>query len=373
ELAKIYLDHINKLTNICNNQIAELNQARDADIVGFYINEDKICINIFNYINGKLLVKHEYINQFYDDANESIISYLMQFYSNHNIPKNIYIDLPKELSLDLSLNLNTKIQKPIKGIYSELLLNAIKNAKEFLSKNQLSLKNIYDKTIGAQEQLRDILKMSYLNQIDIIDNSNLFLEDCVSAIVVYKNGVPEKKLYRKFIIKNLEQKSDYHFMQEVIFRKYSKSTELPQLLIVDGGKPQISAAKEIINELNLQGKIKIIGLVKDAKHKTQAIMDSEYNLIEINKQSNLFFFLTNVQNEVHRFAISFYRQKNIKSKLNNILDDIPGLGPKYKNKLIAIYPNLYDLKNVDLETISQIIPKNVAENVINKIRKELNG
>lgn len=373
EKAKLFKDQVDIIKAIEKNKIAEINKSINIDIIGYFTNNNQICIIIFNYIDGKLLAKHHFINDFYnDDINEIVVSYLNQYYASSLCPKEVYLNIDDE-NKELLMNLyGFKVISPSKGVYLEILKNAIDNAKEYLSQNNSKINDNYNRTIGAQEELRKALGMNKLNHIEMIDNSNIFLENPVSGVVVFINGQANKKLYRKYNLNNSDLlKSDYHFMQEVIVRRYSKLKEMPDLIILDGGKHQISAAKEIINQLELKKVPKIIGLVKNDKHTTEAIIDDNFNKFELDKKSYLYLFLCHMQNEVHRFAINFFRKKSLKSKMNSFLDNIEGIGEQSKKKILKIYPNLYDLKNADIETIEQIISKKAAKNLMIKINKEL--
>lgn len=372
EQAEIYKQYIEQLQNISTSQIVQLNLSFDTDIIGYYEQDGMICIIIFNFINGKLLAKHEAVYEIYDnDIDDVITSYLSQYYKQNNIPKKVYINLNQDNMSLLSNMFNFEIIKPIKGKYVDLIVSAVNNAKEYLDKNMLKIKHQYDLTIGAQKELSKLLKIDNLNHIEAIDNSNIFLQEPVSGVVVFKNGVACNKLYRKYNLRSVINKSDYHFMLEVMVRRYSKLKEYPDLLIVDGGLIQLRAAKQVLNSLELSNKIKIIGLQKDDKHRTNAIITESEEIIHLERDSYLYRFLSRIQDEVHRFAINFYRQKSVKSKMNQFLDEIEGLGSKSKQKIIKLYPNIYDLKNVELSTIEQIIPKKAAKNLKLKIDKEL--
>lgn len=374
EAAGNFLELQKSLKTVFEKQIINLNKSIELDIVGYYANEEFISINIFNFIDGNLIAKHEHVNKYYNEVNETITSYLMQYYITNNIPKNIYINLDSENISSLSENLNTKMISPTKGKYHQLILSAIENAKQYLEQNILKAQLNYDRTIDATEKLSKIIKVSSSNYIEIIDNSNLFLETCVSAIVVYKNGFPDREMYRKYNIKNTNNKSDYSFTKEVIFRRYSKllkeNQELPNVLIVDGSKIQISAAIESLQELGIENRIKVIGLKKNSKHKTDSIIcDGEEILIE--KTSPLFAFLLNMQNEVHRFVITFFRDKRSKSQMTTFLDDIPGIGTITKEKILNLYPNIYDIDNADIEILKQLMPIKIAKLLKEKIKEEL--
>ncbi len=371
EQAKVYYDYINTLKQINFEQIVEMQKNINIDIIGFYENNGQLCIIIFSFIEGKLLSKHEYVSDIYGDVDETVLSYLVQYYESTILPKEVYININSE-SIDLlQQKFAFKVIQPMKGKYMDLITSAINNAKEYLEKNKLKIIDTYNRTVGAQDELRKILGMNTMSQIDIIDNSNIFLEDPVSGVVVFKDGKPCKHLYRKYSLRTTIKKSDYYFMQEVILRRYTKIDELPDVLIVDGGLLQVKAAQEILQQIDLKKEIKVIGLQKNDKHQTDAIVLSDHTVYPLDKQSYLYRFLAMMQDEVHRFAITFYRNKSSKSKLNQFLDGIEGLGEKSKQKIMQIYPNIYDLKQVELSTIEQIIPKKAAKNLMIKIKAEL--
>lgn len=373
EQAQMCYDYAQQLKSISERQLVLVKEQFNTDFIGYYQDQDNnLCIMIFNFIDGKLLSKHQYITEVYDDINEVIISYLVQYYQENQMkPKQIYLSLDNENAQLLERVIGIKIINPKKGEKQMILLSAIQNAKEYYLKHKDKQDDIYQRTIGAQISLQSLLNMDKLETIEMIDNSNIFLEQPVSAVVHFANGVANKQKYRKYNLHTTINKSDYYFMQEVIIRKYAKANAiLPDLLILDGAKSQISAAKEIIQNLNLAKPIKIVGLVKNKKHRTEALMDEEFKLYSLEPTSYLYRFLAHIQDEAHRFAISFHRSKR-DSKISTFLDDVPGLGTKSKQKIIAIYPNIYDLKNVNIETLEQIIPKKVAINLMNKIKGEL--
>ncbi len=371
EQAGIYRDYIKALKLINFDQIVEVQKSVNIDIIGFYENNGMVCILIFCFIKGKLLAKHEFISEYIGDIYETILSYLVQYYESTVPPKEVYINLPQECINLLQTKFAFKVFQPIKGKYMDLITSAINNAKEYLEKNKLKFIDAYNRTLGAHEELRNLLGLRTMSQIDIIDNSNIFLEDPVSGVVVFKDGRPCKHLYRKYNLRTTIKKSDYYFMQEVIIRRYTKIEELPDVLIVDGGLLQVQAAQEILQQLELVKPITVIGLQKNDKHQTEGLILPDRSFHPLDKQSYLYRFLAFMQDEVHRFAITFYRNKSSKSKLNQFLDGIDGLGLKSKQKIMRIYPNIYDLKYVDQSTIEQIIPKKAAKNLMIKIQKEL--
>ena len=376
ETAQYYLKLQNSFESIVHKQTVQLKKNINIDYVGYFCNEHDICINIFNFLDGKLVTKHANIVEYYVDVKESILSYLMQYYNINKVPKEIYIALDDNDILNLSTALNTKIVKPIKGPNLELLTQSITNAQYFYNKNKL----IYDKknklAFNACNELTKLLNINSANHIEMIDNSNIFLETPVSAVVVFINGMPEKKLYRRYNLEYMEQKSDFHFMKEVINRRFSKmianNYELPNIFIVDGGKIQLNAAYEVLKNLKLEDKVCLIGLEKDNHHKTKNIVTIN-ETITLEKNSDLYLFLSTIQDEVHRFVISYFQNKSLKSKLSTFLDDIDGLGNKTKDKILRIYPNLADIKNVTIETLEQIMPKKVALKLKQKVMEVFNN
>ncbi len=371
EGAQKYLDLQNGISHLINHQVVQLINKNDTDVIGFAINNNYICIIIFSYINGKLLSKHVMLDHYYNDVNETIVDYVMQFYSHSKLPSKIYITLELEDINILSDSLTTQFINPYKGQYKDIIKVAHKNAQKQLMTDQSKYERKYNRTIGACEQLAKLLDLDSVDEIEIFDNSNINLDTPVAGMVVYKNGVPNKKNYRKFNLKTTKNASDYHYMYEIILRRYSalikNNSNLPHLIIVDGGKPQVNAGMKALHELNIDSIVPLIGLKKDARHRTDAIVLFDGNEIQLDKSSDLFFFLFNMQEEVHRFAISFFRAKRIKSQLASVYDGIPGLGPKRKKLLLERYPTILDLKEATIEEISQIIPLNTAISLKNKI------
>ena len=222
--------------------------------------------------------------------------------------------------------------------------------------------NNEEKTEKANDELRDILGLKKLDRIDLFDNSNLFGSFTVSCMVVFKNGRPAKKEYRKYKI-SLDKNDDYHTMQEVIYRRYYRAlvdkTELPDLIIVDGGINQMNACMEILNSLNLS--IRVCGLRKNDKHRTNDLIDSVgYKTVEIDKSSPVFHYLTRMQDEVHRYTISYHRTIRSKGAISSVLDNIEGIGTKRKKELIKTFGSISKIENASIEELSKIIPEATA-------------
>ena len=362
EMAKELTDELNYINIILERQKVELHDFVNRDIIGFYIDKGHIGINILFIRNNKLIGNHNEILTIKIDEIEEINDYILNFYTRHEIPKEILVQ--KEIdSKILTELLNTNFIIPEKGTKKKLVKMAITNAKINLENELIRVIKNEMRTTHANEELKEILELNNLSRIDIFDNSNLFGSFSVSGMVVFKDGYPLKKEYRKYKI-SLEKNDDYNTMKEVIYRRYQRAlvenTELPDLIIVDGGINQINATKETLNLLNLN--IVVCGLKKNDKHKTNDLIDGRnYSTINLDKDSNVFHYLTRIQDEVHRFTINYHKSLRSKGSISSILDNIDGIGKVRKKELIKKYGNLNNIKNADLEELSKIIPLNVAK------------
>lgn len=359
---------------VLTKQKVELHDLINRDIFGYYLNNGYVSAQIFFVRNGKLVGGHNDIFPIVGELKEEIEEYLIKFYSRHEIPKEIFLDelCDKEL---LSNMLNTTFTTPLKGKKKELLDMAFMNAKINLDNEMTLIEKDEERTEKANEELRELLNLKHLNRIDLFDNSNLFGDFSVSAMVVFKNGVPAKKEYRKFKI-SIDKNDDYNTMKEVLYRRYYRMLlehlEKPDLIIVDGGINQINACKEIMQMLNLD--IKICGLRKNDKHMTNDLIDGDtLEEIPLVKTSNVFHYLTRMQDEVHRFTINYHRQIRSKGSISSVLDNIDGIGEKRKKELIKKFGSVAKMKEAPTEELEKIIPKNIADNLkeyLNNINKK---
>ncbi|GMO14246.1 MAG: excinuclease ABC subunit C [Mycoplasmoidaceae bacterium] len=305
ELAKKYMDSINSIKKIEDNKVnVILSNKEKTDVIGYYCEKNYITIIIHSYIKGKLLEVNKQINNLYDDVESALSSFLSQYYlDNLNKPKNILIDTKIDLPIEL------KVIQPERGEKKQLTNNANLNAKHFFSTNLLVYLRMKQQTVDAFEQLKAVLKIENLSLIHVFDMSNLFDKDRIGVMIGVEDGQFNKKLYRKFIIKNQESHGDTQFMYEVIFRQYSRTIKeghaFPNLIIVDGAIGQINSARKALAELKIDKIIPVIGLSKDNKHKTDAIVIDKDMIMPLDKKSGLFNYLFNIQEEVHRFAIGF--------------------------------------------------------------------
>ena len=269
------------------------------------------------------------------------------------------MSLDKEL---LSKTLNTKFITPEKGIKRELLTMVLTNAKINFENEFKLIEADEARTTNANEELAFVLDMPHITRIDIFDNSNLFGTFAVSGMVVFINGKPKKSEYRKYKIQ-VDKNDDYHTMQEVIYRRYNRAliegSVLPDLIITDGGETQIKAAQGMLEDLGLS--IRVVGLKKDNHHRTNVLVDSNLKEIKIDMTSNLFHYLTRMQDEVHRFTINYHRTIRSKGSISSILDNVSGIGPKRKKELIKKYGSLKNIAKLSKKELSLIIPEKTAE------------
>jgi len=364
EVAKELKEELDYMAIILAKQRVELLNIKDLDVVNYYFDKGYISMQIFFIRNSKIVGSNNDIYPIINDELEDIESYMALFYERHEIPKNILINSKLNIGI-LEPIIKTKFIKAIKGEKKKLLDMALKNAKINLNNKFALIKKDEAKTELANEELKDLLNLEKLERIDIFDNSNLFGNYSVSGMVVYKNGYPTKKDYRKYKM-CLEKPDDYHIMKEVIYRRYYKALleklEIPELIIVDGGINQINACKEVLDDLHLN--IKVCGLKKNDKHKTSNLIDGDsLKELIIDKDSNLFYYLTNIQDEVHRFTINYHRQIRSKGSIASILDEIEGIGNTRKKELLKKYGSITKMKEASDKELTAILPEKVVQNL----------
>ena len=374
EMALELKNELNYINIILDKQKMELHDFINRDVIGYYFDKGYLSIQILFLRNNRMVGGHTDIFPVISDLENELDTYTMNFYSKHEIPKEILCNN----------NINTKILSeitksnfivPQKGKKKNLIDMANLNAKINLENELDILEKDEIKTEKANQELKELLNLNKLDRIDIFDNAHLFGEYTVSCMVVFKNGRPAKKEYRKYKI-SINKNDDYHTMEEVIYRRYYRAlldkTELPDLIIVDGGINQINACLNILNDLNLN--IRVIGLSKNEKHRTSDLIDSlGYQKIEIDKMSNVFHYLTRMQDEVHRFTINYHRTIRNKGAISSILENIEGIGAKRKKELIKIYGSINKMQAASIEDLSKIIPKQVAQNLkdfLNQLQEE---
>lgn len=364
EAANELKQELNYIKVILDKQRVELHDYINRDVVGYYYDEGIVSVQILFIRNGKIVGGSNEKFYLMSDVLDEVNSYILKFYERHEIPKEIL--LANDLNAEIIGNiLNTNAMIPLKGKKKNLIDMAITNAKISLEQEVTIIKNDEEKTELANDALRDLLHLDKLDRIDSFDNSNLFGSFSVSGMVVFKNGKPAKKEYRKYKI-SLEKNDDYHTMKEVVYRRYYRAlmekSELPDLILADGGITQINAVKEVLEELNLP--IKVCGLRKNDKHRTNDLIDGDtYEAIPLDKNTNIFHYLTRIQDEVHRYTITYHRNIRSKGSISSILDEVEGIGPSRKKELIKAFGSVAKMKEASIEDLAKYVPVSVAENL----------
>lgn len=371
ELAKEYRDLIRSIEYVTAKQNVQFGDYKDRDILGYYIDKGYISIQLFFMREGKLLYHDFNLEPVGEDFEEDLIRFLVTYYQTHPEPYELLIpqDVDQELLAEI---LSCHVLQPQRGDKKSLVEMANKNAKEALEKKFLLKEKTEEKTILPIIELGKKLGIDTPHTIELYDNSNIQGAYAVAGMVVYKDGVPSKKDYRKYKIKTVEGPDDYASMKEVIYRRYYRllmeQKEMADLIIVDGGLGQIKVAKEVIDSLNLS--VHICGLSKDDKHSTAMLLDENGNQVSIDTKSPLFFLLTRMQDEVHRYAISFHRQVRSKSLFSSILDEVDGIGEARKKKLLNHFKSVKKMKEATLEELEAVIPKNTALKLYEVLHKD---
>jgi len=364
EMALSLKKELDYISVILDKQKMELHDYVNRDVIGYYFDKGHLSIQILFLRNGRMVGGHTDIFPVVSTYTDELDYYIMNFYSRHEIPKEILT--PNDLNIEiLSEIIKTNFVVPKIGKKKNLVEMATLNAKISLENELEIIEKDEAKTETANNELKELLELSKLYRIDLFDNSNLFGEFTVSCMVVFKNGRPAKKEYRKYKI-SLDKNDDYHTMEEVIYRRYYRAlvdkTEMPDLIIVDGGINQINACLNILNDLNLN--IRVCGLRKNDKHRTNDLIDSRgFKVIELEKTSNVFHYLTRMQDEVHRYTINYHRTIRSKGAISSVLDNIEGIGAKRKKELIKNFGSVNKMRTASIEELAKIIPLNVAENL----------
>ena len=375
ERAAEYRDLIQAIGTLRTKQRVMAKDLQNRDVFGYYVDKGWMCVQVFFVRQGKLIERDVNLFPYYNDPDEDFLTYVGQFYQekSHLIPNEILIpqDIDEEAVKAL---VDTKVLKPQRGEKKQLVNLAIKNARVSLEQKFNLLEKSMEKTQGAIENLGKLLQIPTPVRIESFDNSNIMGTSPVSAMVVFVNGKPSKKDYRKYKIKTVVGPDDYASMREVIRRRYSRvmrdGLTPPDLIVIDGGQGQVNIAKQVIqDELGLD--IPIAGLQKNDKHQTHELLFGDpLQVIELSRTSQEFFLLQRIQDEVHRFAITFHRQLRSKNSFSSQLDGIEGLGPKRKQLLMKHFKSLTKIKEATVDEIVTVgIPRAVAEAVQAKLQQ----
>lgn len=375
ERAAEYRDLIQAIGTLRTKQRVMAKDLQNRDVFGYYVDKGWMCVQVFFVRQGKLIERDVNLFPYYNDPDEDFLTYVGQFYQekSHLIPNEILIpqDIDEEAVKAL---VDTKVLKPQRGEKKQLVNLAIKNARVSLEQKFNLLEKSMEKTQGAIENLGKLLQIPTPVRIESFDNSNIMGTSPVSAMVVFVNGKPSKKDYRKYKIKTVVGPDDYASMREVIRRRYSRvmrdDLTPPDLIVIDGGQGQVNIAKQVIQE-ELGLDIPIAGLQKNDKHQTHELLFGDpLQVIELSRTSQEFFLLQRIQDEVHRFAITFHRQLRSKNSFSSQLDGIEGLGPKRKQLLMKHFKSLTKIKEATEDEIVTVgIPRAVAEAVQIKLHQ----
>lgn len=359
-------NYIKSIEVSVQNQVVADSTNIDRDYIGFSFNDDYICIQIFLSRLGNIIErKVEYFN-LYDTPEEILYSYLLQYYTLNKLPKEIYIDeVDGNLLSDV---VDCIVIIPKRGNHRKILDTVKENATYYLN-NNLAIEELKERKLQVTlNNIAEKLGVKSINSIDAFDNSNIMGVDAVSVKVNFTNGKKNTYNYRKFKIDESIGINDVQTMKEVLYRNYKDKRTNTELLIVDGGKNHLNVAIDVVhNTLGLK-QIKIIGLAKNDKHITEYIITDDYEIIEFPKTSAEYLFLKQIQDEVHRFAITYHRATKNKSMYKSSLDDIPGIGKVRKNLLLKSFSSLEEIKKAPEEKLLKLgIPKEVIKNLRSKL------
>lgn len=362
EKALEYKEMLEYIDKVLEKQKISLNDNVTRDVINYYVKNDYISFQVLHLRDGRINMRDGEVFPLIDDVKDTLSYFVTSFYDKNEVPKEVLVSSDFDCDL-LESAINTNFIVPQKGLKKNLVQMAYDNAKIVLDEKFELIVRDDNRTFGANEELGKLIGIPNLKRIETFDNAHLFGSFTVSGMVVFTNGKPDKKEYRKYKITS-GSKDDYHTMQEVIYRRYYRvlhdKLEKPDLIIVDGGIAQVHAAKEILDSLYLD--IPVLGLKKNDKHTTTALIseDKEY---EIDKTSDVFHLLTRIQDEVHRFTINYHKDIRSKGSLSSILDNVSGIGEKRKKELLKKYKTITKLKGLSKEELASVLPEKVADNL----------
>ena len=346
-------DLITQIAQVMETQKVTLPDRVNRDVFGFHADRGYLSVQVFIMRQGKMVERTAAVFRHYQSLEEDAASYIAQYYfDNPDIPKEIW--LPEQVDTEgLREYLGALLIVPKRGKKKDLVSLAISNARVALDEKLRMMEKDEARTISAMQELANVLGLDSLHKIEAFDNSNIQGVDPVAAMVVFADGQPDRKLYRKFRIKTVAGPDDYASMKEVIRRRYTRilkeNGEFPDLILVDGGKGQISSAQDVLqNELSLE--IPVCGLAKDDRHRTsQLFFGDEPEPVLLDPGSPAFHLLQRIQDEVHRFAITFHRDTHKKSVLHSVLDDIPGVGAARRKQLLKHFASVKAMREASIE------------------------
>lgn len=370
EKALEYKKMIEDINVTLKNQIIVLNKDYNFDLFNCYQNNNYLSITVFFIRGGTLFGREKKIINTLSEEKDALMEYIIKFYEKNLLPKEVIVPDFIDYNL-LSEYLKIKVETRERGDIKKLLDLAKENSKIYLEEKETALTQNESKRIEAVNDLKKLLNISKASRIESFDNSHLFGTYYVCGMVVFEDFLPLKDEYRKFKI-DVNTKDDLSAMKEAVYRRYYRlfmeNMPLPDLIVVDGGELQVRVVRDIINELNLP--INIIGLKKDAHHKTSTIIDKDLNEIKIDSHSNLFLYLANIQEEVHRYAITYHRTIKNKGMLASVLELVPGIGEERRKKLLKEFSSLKKIKEASVLELEKVLPHDVAVNLYNYLKEK---
>ncbi len=368
EKAQEYKEILDSINHINQHQNVETLDKVDRDFFSYSSRENYLALSLLIYRHGLLLGKDNFVVEKFLEEDEQVLELILQYYQNHDLPKELIINIENARET-IEQIYDVKVLSPSKGKLYEIAKIAHLNALQALDNFFMSSSLKEDKETLLNE-LGNLLKIKTPYRIELFDNSHLQGDAPIGAMVVFINGEPNKKMYRRYHIEGIEKRDDYASMKEVIERRYKRLKEnnekMPDLILVDGGSKQVKVAKEALNKLAIT--IPCFGLYKNDKHQTKGLIDDEENEYPITNK-NLFFLLVKMQDEVHRYAISFHHSLRNKNYRLSLLTNIKGLGLKRLALLESAYRSLDDLRNASITELEQILPSDVAIKVYNRIHE----
>lgn len=360
---------IESVKHVTAENYTQIDLNKSTDVFACYIDKGYIAIVGLLYNQGKLLNRHLALKPLYGEREETFISYMVQYYQSNNLPKELI--MPYGLNLEaLSELLEMRIIQPQRGEKIKLIELAVENAKIHLEQNfdVINKQDIISET--SLNQLKDLIKCD-VKRIELFDISHISGKAAVGAQVVYLDGKTSKKDYRLYKVSN--KNNDFANMQEVIYRRLLKAKKrksvLPDVIIVDGGKNQITAAKEILHSLEITS-ICLLGLTKNEKHQTSSLMNDSFEIYDIDKESELFYLLTNMQDEVHRFTLSYHQRLREKKFKESVLDEIENIGTKRKQKLLSNFKTINKIKDASVQELAEVIGEKSGQSVYDFFRSK---
>ncbi|WP_033544086.1 excinuclease ABC subunit UvrC [Planococcus sp. CAU13] len=376
ERAKEYRDQISHIENVMEKQKMAMNDFTNRDVFGYAVDKGWMCVQVFFVRQGKLIERDVSLFPLYRDPQEEFMTYLGQFYEKSNHVKPNEILLPEGEDAELVKEwLGVRTLVPQRGKKKDLVLLAKKNAEISIKEKFQLLERQEERTIGACQELGEAMNIETPLRIEAFDNSHIQGADAVSAMITFIDGKPSKKDYRKYKTRSGSKPDDYAAMREVIRRRYTRVLKdglpLPDLIVIDGGKGQISSAREVLeDELGLS--IPVAGLAKDAKHQTsQLLYGDPVEVVPLKRTSEAFYLMQRIQDEVHRFVITFHRQLRGKNSIVSALDGLEGVGPKRRQQLLKHFGSVKRIKEADIAQLMEAgMPEKLAESIHRQFAEE---